>query len=294
MLSATLKLQKQYDRVELNKIVLRNSDISPLGGIRLAGVLGGSIGVHQESRVLSRYSLAYIASGSGRYISEAAGTIEVQSGHLILIQPGQSHWYGPYVGTTWSEIFFEFEGPLFDLWFESYAKSMTLPLIKLEPIDYWRDRLLTTIGEANCGNRVRMLDECNRVQAFLCDIMNAQRQNFVDEIEWLEKAKAALKSEQDGKDAAMAMDMSYESFRKKFKRVVGLSPGKYRLSLMMDVACNLLEDEQRTIKSIALQLGFCDEYHFSKQFKKMVGWSPSQYRAGFCAGSGEVTRGFAK
>ena len=46
----------------------------------------------------------------------------------------------------------------------------------------------------------------------------------------------------------------------------------------MEQACNLLHDNDRSLREIAEELGFCDEYHFSKQFSKTIGWSPKEYR----------------
>ena len=35
-----------------------------------------------------------------------------------------------------------------------------------------------------------------------------------------------------------------------------------------------------SVKEVAYNLGFCDEYHFSKQFSKRIGVSPLKYKKG--------------
>jgi AraC-like DNA-binding protein len=49
----------------------------------------------------------------------------------------------------------------------------------------------------------------------------------------------------------------------------------------MDRACELLLNQNLTLKEIALQLGFVDEYHLSKRFKQIIGVSPSGFRSLF-------------
>lgn len=267
---------------EINRVIVRNSAVSPLGGLRLAGLFESGIGVSEVSRVFSRYSIAYVFSGHGYYRGQTTGEYEIKDGSAILVRPGEHHWYGPNVGSTWSEVFFEFEGPVFDLWFSKSNFDWSSPVMRLEPIGYWKERMLSTIGQGNHGNPNKMVAECLRIQLLLSEILDASRVSFKEEIEWLESAKSALVNQPDGKSAARALGLSYESFRKRFKKLVGLSPGRFRTSLIMDEACARMEDKTRTIKSISEELGFCDEYHFSRQFKKTVGWTPSNYRARFC------------
>ncbi len=276
---------------ELNRVVIRNTSVSPLGGLRIAGILEAAAGMAETSRVLSRYSMAYVVSGKGYYYGKTTGKFAVNSGDVILVRPNEEHHYRPDWGTVWSEIFFEFEGPVFDLWFDETKFDWSEAVFRLEPINYWRGRFLQTIGmasflqtmgEANNGNPSKMLSECLRIQALLNDIQNARRSSDVEDIAWLEDAKKALIEYENGKQAAKALDINYEVFRKRFKKMVGQSPGKFRNSLVMDKACHLMEDHSLTIRAIADQLGFCDEYHFSKQFKRTIGWTPRDYRNRFC------------
>jgi AraC-like DNA-binding protein len=44
-------------------------------------------------------------------------------------------------------------------------------------------------------------------------------------------------------------------------------------------ACQLLQNGNQTIKAIAYQLGFFDQYHFSKLFKQIIGVSPKIFRS---------------
>lgn len=273
---------EDWEDTAANRVVIRNTVISPLGGIRIAGILEEAPGMIDSSRVFSRYSIAYVVSGKGYYYGKTSGNFAVNSGDVIIVKANEEHHYRPDWGTMWSEIFFEFEGPVFDLWFDEAKLDWNTAVFRLDPISYWKDRFLQTIGEENNGDPTKMLAECLRVQTLLSDIQNASRSDDVENIKWLEEAKIALKNHADGKLAAAALGVSYEVFRKRFKKMVGHSPGKFRTSLVMDQACQMMDDENLTIRFIAEELGFCDEYHFSKQFKRTIGWSPRDYRNRFC------------
>lgn len=75
--------------------------------------------------------------------------------------------------------------------------------------------------------------------------------------------------------------MSAETFRKRFQSEIGESPIKYLLHYRISFAKNLLSDHSRTIKQVAYESGFTDQYYFSRLFKHFEGMSPLLYRKTF-------------
>ena len=67
-------------------------------------------------------------------------------------------------------------------------------------------------------------------------------------------------------------------FGERFKAQTGCSPREYLHLLRIHRACRLLQDTALSVKEIASQLGYQDQFHFSRQFKTFQGMSPSQYR----------------
>lgn len=64
-----------------------------------------------------------------------------------------------------------------------------------------------------------------------------------------------------------------------FKEETGESPINYLIKIRLEKAREILEDsDNRSIKSIANNVGYEDVYHFSKLFKKYYGVSPLHYR----------------
>ena len=78
-------------------------------------------------------------------------------------------------------------------------------------------------------------------------------------------------------------NMSENTFRKKFKIALGITPIKYKNQMLMREACNLLKSGNFNISETAYLLGFDTPYSFSKSFKKTLGISPNEYRNSFCS-----------
>ncbi len=83
------------------------------------------------------------------------------------------------------------------------------------------------------------------------------------------------------KTLAQKMNLSVKQFERNFKKIYGTTPIKYITKIRIDVACQMLAQNQISISEIALQTGFYDASHFSNQFQKTIGQSPKSYREKF-------------
>jgi len=96
----------------------------------------------------------------------------------------------------------------------------------------------------------------------------------------LEKACAILKQHMEPSftmpEAAQAIGMGYEFFRKWFKQETGMAPAEYQLAERMNKARILLGSH--TVKKTAELLGYTDPYIFSRQCKKVTGRTPKDFR----------------
>ncbi len=72
--------------------------------------------------------------------------------------------------------------------------------------------------------------------------------------------------------------MSDSWFRKLFREKYAVASMSYRLQLLHERACRLLQNTNLSVKEIAFQLGYESQNYFSRAFKKTEGVSPAHYR----------------
>lgn len=63
-----------------------------------------------------------------------------------------------------------------------------------------------------------------------------------------------------------------------FKNQTGKAPIEYIIELRLQLARNLLDNTNMSIKQISEHVGYTDPYYFSRIFKKHVGVSPTDYK----------------
>ncbi len=267
------------------RILCRSTLKSPVGEISLAGCIHGGQGCgHPNMRVLGAYALVYLAGGTGRFADALGHDQAVGAGDLLLVFPEVAHRYGPEAGGAWHEIYAVFEGPIFRLWEERGLLSPRRPLLHLEPVEYWYHRIESIFATPVMPDFGSPLVQVCRLQQLLADALDAQTALNLgrQDLQWVHRVAAMLESDL-GRDidlGALAGQLSVtpDSFRKRFTRLVGTTPARYRAKKLMDRACELIQQGLLTDKQIAYRLGFCDEFHFSRRFKKLVGMPPRTFR----------------
>ena len=105
---------------------------------------------------------------------------------------------------------------------------------------------------------------------------NPVKNNFANQVELYLKEYCKEKLKTD--DIANAMNVSYRTLARKFKKETGLSVLERLIEIRINRAKNLLVSGKTPIYEIAAECGFENEYYFSRQFKEKEGMSPMAYR----------------
>ena len=63
-----------------------------------------------------------------------------------------------------------------------------------------------------------------------------------------------------------------------FKEHTGISPNEYVIAQRISAACRLLTHTDKSVSSVAAEVGYHDQYYFSRIFRKKVGVPPLKYR----------------
>jgi len=78
---------------------------------------------------------------------------------------------------------------------------------------------------------------------------------------------------------AQIAHVSEARFRRLFKNVMDITPGRYIVTIRLNAARRLLATTDMLIAEVATSVGFWDQSHFVKAFKQDRGETPSHYRA---------------
>ena len=271
----------------ITQTLYQNSLTTPLGQIKLVGLLNKDDSrVFESTRVLGSYALVYLLEGSGIYFDANRYRARVSAGDLIVLFPDLAHSYGPQREDQWSELFIVFDGPVFDFWRKTGVLNSEQPVHRLEPVDTWLGRfraMLTSDFPSQPETAARALDTC-RFLALLTEALAASlaRDEEKSLLPWLGRActllGADLNRTLDPTAVAEELNLSYETFRKRFQETLGVAPAHYRIQKRIAAACSLLEHTQLTNKEISETLGFSDPFHFARRFKLTIGLTPKQYR----------------
>jgi len=79
-------------------------------------------------------------------------------------------------------------------------------------------------------------------------------------------------------DMAETVQMSACHFARSFKETMGVSPHQYLLKRRVEHAVNALKQDDCDLSSLAADLGFSSQGHFTTVFRKAVGTTPGSYR----------------
>lgn len=118
----------------------------------------------------------------------------------------------------------------------------------------------------NCNQMNGQLGSINR------GLSRAQLGRVLDFIHGTPYADISLSS------MATAAGLSPFHFSRMFKVATGVSPHQYVLRRRIEIGAEMLLSRDESIASIALELGFADQSHFTMHFKRVHGVGPAGYR----------------
>lgn len=262
-----------------------------LGRINVAGTIEQKRYAFEDGpRTLSQFAAVYVTDGEGFFENERGARMPAMPGALILLVPGTPHRYGPHIPGRWSEIYFVFEGALFECWRDAAELSESRVTGPLLPVEHWKRRfralfelteedrkadplviacrLQTVLAEATAGGQSAGTDECPRDPALFRESVGAI-------------IERDLRYDLDFRLVAEELGLGYESFRKRFRAAFGQSPHRYLAARVVRRASLRLRDPATLDKEVAAELGFSDEHYFSRRFHQIAGMSPTEYRRAY-------------
>lgn len=235
-----------------------------------------------DSLRFKHYGALYLLSGRGLYEDEYGRRIPLYPGNYIQRLPGVSHSSTVYSTGDWLEFFICFDA-------ETYEHLAALDLLSREPVIH------PGLSSALFQQSIYLLDCMKKWPNEKLPFLYLQLQEFAISLFQrslhkqmdpgtqilMQKASELLCTPPDFPSAqkvASDLELSYESFRKKFKQYFRSSPAAYQLNSRINYSKMLLINTDKPLNEIALLCHFSDAFAFSKAFKKQYGISPSHFR----------------
>jgi len=240
----------------------------------------------EKGRVLDEFQVNYIIEGRGIFESTSCKKRKVNKGSIIMVFPNEWHRYHPLKKTGWNEYWIGYKGsmahnllrlnlinktnPVIEIGFDEHTFGLYQEMAEVVKKEGFGYQLLAAGILLQIIGKVREIDNRKYFQRneYLKQINNAK-------IKLTEHLDQTISPE----EVAQSTNMSYSSFRKIFKRYVGISPMQYQLRHRIIKAKELLCRPDLTIKNIAYNLSFESSSHFSRIFKDKTGLTPLQFRS---------------
>ncbi len=239
----------------------------------------------KRGRVLQEFQLVYITKGKGQFASQKIQQCEVLEGTVILLKPGEWHTYRPDETTGWECYWVGFSG------LGAENLSTLDQLIKIgydeEMVGLYR-KILDVSNDERPGYQQLLSGILIHLVAYL--VYRAKDKNWRDKqvVDKIDKARLIIRekinTQLSPEEIAVSLNMSYTWFRRMFRQYTGLASAQYIAQLKIQKAKEMLSGSNKTIKEIAVDLGFESIDYFSTQFRKQTGQTPTQCRL-MCQGS---------
>ncbi|MEK6794407.1 MAG: AraC family transcriptional regulator [Spirochaetota bacterium] len=231
-------------------------------------------GTHAIQGRFPNFALLYLLRGNARF-TDKDGEHHLRPGSLVYRTPGTHRFLYDDI-PSWMEFFIQLSPALYNA-----APQICPPeRIAAVPItDDLLDALHRFIAEFDTTLPHSVL--LAKVYAVL-GMFNERIVSTPSPADRIHTAAAAIENhladDIDLEAISAASGMSYDLFRKEFKRVTGTSPMQYRLRKRIERAQVLLANGAASASEVAHRVGYADIFTFFKQFKRITGITPKAYR----------------
>lgn len=249
--------------------------------IHMAGTSYCDMTYKKSRRNSPIYVFEYIEKGSG-YLRINDNVFQAEAGDVYIVPYGSDHEYSSSRSNPWTKHWFNVSGKLVTHLISFYNLD-NIYLFKNCPL---KDTFI---------DGIRMLKEEPLKASSLLgpEIILDIILKLAIHVEQLrekvaisplgKKLRSYLDSEIFAKpitlnDMCEHINLSPSQMNRIFKKDFSQTPCQYLLSLKISAAQELLITSDKSVKEIAFNLGFSDEYYFSNIFKKKTGLAPRNYR----------------
>lgn len=228
----------------------------------------------------------YTVDGEGVFETEHE-SFRVGPGRAFLTEiPGRHRYYHPGESQPWEFYFLLFRPqPVLPVWEEIQTKLGPAPVIDTGsiPIRMLRDIFL----EAHSGRITDPYIASSLLYQFIMELGRLAASGPRHEAEWPTAVRDSVKFIEahyhamiGQEELAERLGLSKFHLLRTFAKYVGVTPNEYLNRVRIERAVDLLRTTDRSIETIASEVGYSTGSYFIKVFHKLTGQTPGAFRAG--------------
>ncbi len=199
-------------------------------------------------------------------------------GDILVMFPGEKIFYRAL--TEWSIKWIGVSGNLIEKALRTINVTRKNPIFKPSNFNTISN-IMTQLYETEYTG---LLSERYQIQSllylFFSELLSSNKSNGEHDIATsaMQIIKYNYTNRLTVESLASSLYLDCSHFSRIFKAKFGISPKKYILKLQIDTAKIMLRETDKSVKDVAITVGFADSLYFSRLFSKAVGMSPSEYR----------------
>jgi AraC family transcriptional regulator of arabinose operon len=229
------------------------------------------------------YILLYCVDGEGE-ISMNHQHHKLKPNTFFFIPKETAHRYKSSATNPWSIYWAHFRGTNAEALYNRFLENGQAE-VKEVPYDESRIKVFEQLFSIlDYSFNTKELESVNiNLQQFIASLVYYKQINpFTFDTDSISISIAYMKKNLDKKikmeTFADHLGISVSHYIRVFRNKTGSSPINYFNHLKIQQSCQYLYFTDRSVKEIAVSLGFDDQYYFSRLFSKLIGFSPSNYR----------------
>ncbi|MBI4979034.1 MAG: helix-turn-helix domain-containing protein [Spirochaetes bacterium] len=229
------------------------------------------------------YNICYYIRGNGTHARNGARALPYGPGTVAVGEPGIHYTRIPRDSDSIDAQWINFTGPKADEIFSRYNTPAPHLFFAGNDVEYLR--YFTMIFRAlKAGTPDDTLSACAMLLPLIVETLRrkkaARRTTAPDEVNaFTAFCRKRLHETELPLDEFLARHrLSYESFRKKFRRDTGVAPRDYWLMAKLSEAKRLLKSTGLPVETISGKVGIEPPAYFSRLFRKKEGVTPTEFR----------------
>lgn len=230
--------------------------------------------------------LFYCVDGKGWYKIEDK-QFEVKPNEFFILPQNVEHAYGSSTDDPWSIYWMHFGGEVLPELNAMHSVQAHFKPFYIKNTNEMQECFTKICKALELGFSIDNLMFANMCLSYFISMFIYNSKHFVrtasDKLDCVDNAILFMQTHIDENitlnQISNHFNYSPSRFSGLFKQKTGYAPIDYFIQLKMQKASQQLDFTDKSIKDIALTLGFDDPYYFSRRFSKVIGMSPTSYRA---------------